>query len=107
MPKCDFNKIGSHTSAWVLAYEFNVYTLFFYIGTSKFCLRLAVLTFFSFLRLKCSYFVLIYSTYFIVLIYSIYSSYFISTIKTHFFIFFSFFFLLVFFLLTFILRVFF
>ena len=31
-----------------------VYTLFFYIRTSKFCLRLAVLNFFSFLRLKCS-----------------------------------------------------
>ena len=31
------------------------YTLFF-VRTSKFCLRLAVLNFFSFLRLKCSYF---------------------------------------------------
>ena len=29
---------------------------FFSIRTSKFCLRLAVLNFFSFLRLKCSYF---------------------------------------------------
>ena len=28
----------------------------FFIRTSKFCLRLAVLNFFSFLRLKCSYF---------------------------------------------------
>ena len=31
-------------------------TLSFFIKTSKFCLRLAVLNFFSFLRLKCSYF---------------------------------------------------
>ena len=31
-----------------------VYTLFFYIRTSKFCLRLAVLNIFSFLRLKYS-----------------------------------------------------
>ena len=30
------------------------YTLFFFIRTSKFCLRLAVLNFFSFFRLKCS-----------------------------------------------------
>ena len=29
-------------------------TPFLYITTSKFCLRLAVLTFFSFLSLKCS-----------------------------------------------------
>ena len=29
-------------------------TLFFFIRTSKFCLRLAVLNFFSFLKLKCS-----------------------------------------------------
>ena len=34
------------------SYFFN--TLFLYIRTSKFCLRLAVLKFFSFLRLKCS-----------------------------------------------------
>ena len=31
-----------------------VYTLFFHIRTSKFCLRLAVLNIFSFLRLKYS-----------------------------------------------------
>ena len=37
------------------------YTLFF-VRTSKFCLRLAVLNFFSFLRLKCSWFVLISPT---------------------------------------------
>ena len=37
------------------------YTLFF-ITTSKFCLRLAVLNIFSFLRLKCSEFVLISPT---------------------------------------------
>ena len=29
-------------------------TLFFFTRTSKFCLRLAVLNFFSFLRLECS-----------------------------------------------------
>ena len=34
--------------------DFKLYSLFFYIRTSKFCLRLAVLNFFSFLRLKCS-----------------------------------------------------
>ena len=59
MPKCDFNKIGSHTSAWVFSYEFNVYTLFFYIRTSKFCLRMAVLSFFFIFEaemfLVCSY----------------------------------------------------
>ena len=32
----------------------NLTTLFFFIRTSKFCLRLAVLNCFSFLRLKCS-----------------------------------------------------
>ena len=32
-------------------------TLFFFVRTSKFCLRMAVLDFFSFLRLKCSQFV--------------------------------------------------
>ena len=37
------------------------YTLFF-IRTSKFCLRLTVLNYFSFLRLKCSQFVLICPT---------------------------------------------
>ena len=40
---------------------FPQYTLFF-IRTSKFCLRLAVLKFFPFLRLKCSYIVLISPT---------------------------------------------
>ena len=44
--KCSLRKI------W---YELHsLHTLFFFIRTSKFCLREAVLNFFSFLRLKCS-----------------------------------------------------
>ena len=41
---------------------FIINTLFFFIRTSKFYLRLAVLIFFQFLRLKSSYFVLISPT---------------------------------------------